>query len=188
MHRFGINSLLPAVIIVAAFWSGPALAGEHAPFTARSGSGLTRDAALIWSSDARLIYLENDEPVGSDGSAIRWGYLYYSALLGKARCYSVRDGEIIEASDLGFDFEAPPLPDNWIDSSEALKTAEEKVGQKYRRDNGGRMATMILIRGAFYDKKPDTSTWAFMYTSATEPSLVVVVDASNGKVVKTWRG
>ena len=47
---------------------------------------------------------------------------------------------------------------------------------------------MLLIRGALHDKDPNASTWAMVYTSDTEPVLVVVVDAAEGKVIKTWRG
>jgi hypothetical protein len=175
--------------LIACFPCSEAAAGSKpVPFSARSGLELTRGAARIWTSDARLIYVENDEVVGPAGTAGRWGYLYYSETKRTARGYSVRDGKIIEASDLGFDFEAPPLPDYWIDSDEALIAAEQKAGRKYRSEYGGRMATMILIRGAFYDDKPDATTWAFLYTSDISPSLVVVVDASNGDVVRTWRG
>jgi len=183
------NIFLLLIALLAVSTGSEVAAGKNpAPFSARTGLELTRSAARIWTSDARLIYVENDDLVGPAGTAGRWGYLYYSEAKGTARGYSVRDGKIIEASDLGFDFEAPPLPDYWIDSDEAMVAAERKAGQKYRSESGGRMATMILIRGAFYDDKPDATTWAFLYTSETSPSLVVVVDASNGDVVRTWRG
>jgi hypothetical protein len=100
----------------------------------------------------------------------------------------VRDGKILEAADLEFDFDAPPLPDEWIDSQRALAAAEKKAGEKYRTEHAGRLSTMLLIRGAFNDKTPNSSTWALLYTSDTEPALVVVVDAARGDVIRTWRG
>ena len=100
----------------------------------------------------------------------------------------MRDGRILEAHDLDFDFEAPPLPDRWIDSTDALAVAEKKAGRGYRREAAGRLSAMVLIRGAFYEEKPDATTWTFVYTSETAPSLFVVVDAGAGKVVRTWRG
>ena len=184
-----IKTLLLLTALFAVCPGSDVVAGsDPAPFSARTGLELTRSAARIWTSDARLIYVENDDRVGPAGTAGRWGDLYYSEAKGTARGYSVRDGKIIEASDLGFDFEAPPLPDYWIDSDEAMVAAERKAGQKYRSEYGGHMATMILIRGAFYDDKPDATTWAFLYKSDNSPSLVVVVDASSGDVVRTWRG
>jgi hypothetical protein len=180
-----------AATAVAALLAGPivpAHGGDKAPFSARAGLDVARDAALSWATDARLIYVENDEPVSSEGTAVRWGYLFQSRNRGKARGYSVRDGKIIEAFDLGFDFDAPPLPDSWCDSAAALTAAQEKAGAKFCLEHGGSLSSMLLVRGAFYDREPDASTWALVYTSQTEPTLFVVVDAAKGKVVRTWRG
>ena len=163
-------------------------AKDPTPFTARAGVEIAQDAAQTWAPDARLIYLENDEMIAPSGSAARWGYLFYSERKRQARGYTVRDGKILEASDLGFDFEAPPLADQWIDSGEAILIAEKKAGAKYRRENAGRLETMFLIRGAFHEKEPDATTWALVYKSDKAPALFVIVDAAEGKVVRTWRG
>lgn len=179
---------LVSCAVLLAFLAGNSVARDPAPFTARAGLELAWDAARSWSSDAQLIYLENDEDVAANGMAVRWSYLFYSPSRGKARGYSVRDSKILEAADLGFDFEAPPLPNVWIDSEAALTAAEKKAGLKYREEHSGRLSTMLLIRGAFDDKKPDASTWTLVYTSDANPSLFVVVDAADGHVVKTWRG
>lgn len=169
---------------------GVAVASDEqaAPFSARSGLDIAKDAAQSWAADARLVYLENDDMVHPDGGAPRWGYLFFSASRGKARGYSIRDGKLDEAADLGFDFDAPPVADEWIDSGAALSIAEKKAGAKYCLENHGRLATMLLIRGAFHDDTPDATTWTLVYTSPASPSLFVVVDAAKGEVVKTWRG
>jgi hypothetical protein len=182
-----IGAVGPVLTVLIACYAA-AMAGTSAPFTARRGVELARDAARTWAPDAQLVYLENDEMVSIDGTAIRWGYLFYSSTAGKARGYSVRDGKILEAADLDFDFEAPPLPDEWIDSEQALTAAEKKAGQAYRREHGGRLSAMLLVRGAFDEEKPDASTWTLVYTSDTAPALFVVVDAAKGNVVRTWRG
>ena len=188
IRRFRHTAAAGALIAATALAGSPARAGDHPPYSALSGLEIARDAALTWSPDARLVYLENDEPVSADGNAVRWGYLFRSESRGKARGYSVRDGKILEATDLGFDFDAPPLPDSWIDSAVALAAAEGKAGAKFRLEHGGRLAAMLLVRGAFYDREPDASTWTLVYTSDNEPALFVVVDAAEGKVVRTWRG
>jgi hypothetical protein len=159
-----------------------------APFSARAGLDVARDAAHTWAADARLVYLENDEVVGPDGNAPRWGYLFYSESRGKARGYSIRDGKLDEAADLGFELDAPPVSDDWIDSGAALAIAEKKAGARYCIDNGGRLATMLLIRGAFHEQTPNATTWAVVYESPGAPSLFVVVDAAKGDVVRMWRG
>lgn len=163
-------------------------AGEPARFSARAGVEVARDAAQSWAPDAELVYLENDEMVGPDGTAVRWGYLFYSPQKANARGYSVRDGKILEAFDLSFEVEPAPLSEDWIDSHAARVAAESKAGQKYCHDYNGHLATMLLIRGAFHEKKPDATTWAVVYESDSQPALFVIVDASNGDVVRTLRG
>lgn len=177
-----LTALLLAVVV------RPVDAGDAQPFSARAGLDVATDAAQTWAPDAQLIYLENDEQVTGFGTADRWGYLYFSKAKQKTRGYSVKNGKILQAFDLGFDFDAPPLPDQWVDSETALAAAEKSAGQKYRRDHKGRLATMLLIRGAFDQESPDASTWTLLYTSETEPALFVVVDAAEGKVVRKWRG
>lgn len=165
-----------------------AIAGDPVPFTAGTGIGLAASAASAWSADAKLIYVENDEPVAAGGQSPRWGYLYFSKSRGKARAYSIREGEIRTATDLPFDFEAPPLPGTWIDSAQALRAADEDKGNDFREKNGGTVRAMFLVRGILNTDEPDDATWAVVYDSPTTSGLWVVVDAATGKVVKTWRG
>ncbi len=180
----GAGLLTLTVTLVAAV----ALAAEARPFTARQGLDLAQDAAGVWADDATLVYLENDEPLSDAGTAARWGYLFYSAAAGASRGYTLRAGEVLEAADLDFDFSAPPLPQQWLDSATVLATAYQDAGQEYCTEYQGRLATMFLIRGAFHEKDPDRSTWAVIYTSSNEPNLMVVVDAIEGKVVRKWKG
>ena len=168
--------------------AGPVRAGDPQPFAARAGLDAARAAASAWAADASLIYVENDEPVASDGAAGRWGYLFYSPALAKARAYSVRGGRVVVAEDLGMKFEAPPLAVEWIDSGPAVQIGDRVAAAEFKQAGGARLGTMLLMRGAFQDKDPDPSTWTLIYTSAHAPSLFVMVDASAGKVRRTWRG
>ena len=158
MLRLSKSIWIATTLCALATVVAPAAAGKHEPFTARAGMDLARDAALVWAADAQLIYIENDEQVGLTGTSARWGYLFYSERKEVARGYSIRDGKILEAADLEFDFEAPPLAEDWVDSSTALAAAEKKAGEKYRSEHGGTLETMLLIRGAFHDKKPNATT------------------------------
>ncbi|HKW12979.1 MAG TPA: hypothetical protein VJS69_00695 [Candidatus Krumholzibacteria bacterium] len=178
------------LVSICAAWCSTALAGDKPtpPFSARTGLDAAVNAAHTWADDAQLIYLENDEVVGPDGSAQRWGYLFYSENRGRARGYSIRDGKLDEASDLDFELDAPPVSDTWIDSGAALAAAEKKAGAKYCTENNGRLANMLLIRGAFHEQTPNATTWAVVYTSPSAPALFVVVDATKGDVVRMWRG
>lgn len=176
-----------ATCLVLAPAARRALAGEPTPVPARTGLELASEAARTWAADAELVYVENDEPLAAGGGAPRWGYLFRSRSADAARGYSVRDGRIVEAADLGFDFEAPPVGADWIDSDRALAAAD-RAAADYCRRHGGRLATMLLVRGAFNERRPDGTTWTVVYVSDTAPSLMVVVDAAHGEVVRTLKG
>ena len=179
---------LPLAVLVLALFAAPATARDHIPFNARAGLDVAQAAARAWSPDAFLVYVENDEDLDAHGAAARWGYLFYSPSLEKARVYSVRDGKILVAEYLEKKFEAPPVDAQWIDSAAALEAAERSAGRKFCQEHKGRLRTMLLMRGAFQDQQPDQTTWTLIYTSPHAPSLFVVVDASQGKVRRTWRG
>jgi len=185
--KFAVTALAAAMVL-----GGPrgAAAGDPpgaTPLSARQGLDLARDAARAWQPDAALVCLENDEGLDGDGRSGRWGYLFYSSGEDAARGYSVRNDKIVAADYLSFDFEAPPLSAEWIDSDAALAAADGK-SEDYRKEFGGRATTLLLMRGGFDDKKPDLTTWTVVYTADGAPSLFVVVDASNGKVKRMWRG
>jgi len=162
--------------------------GNRIPYQARAGLDLASAAARIWSADAALVYLENDESVGDDGSAQRWGYLFYSPALQKSRAYSIRAGAILVAEDLDMKFEAPAVNTGWIDSGAALAAADQAAGKKFRQDHHATLSTMLLSRGAFSADDPDETTWTVIYSSPDAPSLFVLVEAAGGKVRRTWRG
>ena len=169
--------------------AGPrASADEPAPFGARAGLDLAREAADAWARDAVLVYIENDEDLDAQGAAGRWSYLFYSSTLDRLRFYSVRAGKILVAENLNLKFEAPPLATQWIDSGAALAASQQGEGGEFCRKEGGHLSTMLLMRGAFQDKDPDQTTWTLVYTAPNAPSLFVVVDATQGKVRRTWRG
>jgi hypothetical protein len=189
MATFGRKAALAALVAaLGAAGAATAFAGDAQPFTAREGEELARSAAFAWADDAHLVWVENDEDVTDAGVAPRWGYLFYSPARDAARSYSVMGGEIRVARDLPFAFPAPPLEGEWIDSSRALAAAEDEGGARFRRENAGRVRSMLLVRGILHGDAPDAATWAVVYESESVPGLWVVVDASSGKVVRTWRG
>jgi hypothetical protein len=75
-----------------------------------------------------------------------------------------------------------------IDSHAALEVADKSVGFEFCKKQGGRLSTMLLMRGAFQDEHPDQTTWTVIYTAPHAPALFVMVDATAGKVRRTWRG
>ncbi len=180
-----------AVALAGAFTAlpaAPARAGKAAPTGAADGLALATAAATAWSADARLVYVENDEDLDADGRAPRWGYLFLSSETGQLRLWSVRADRIVEAENLDLKLEAPPVAERWIDSGAARDAAERKAGREFREKHAGRLANMLLMRGAFDESHPDATTWTLVYTAEGQPSLWVVVDAADGSVLRTWRG
>jgi len=165
-----------------------AAADDAVPFAARSGVATARAAALSWSPDAALVWVENDETPGPLGVAGRWSYLYYSATTDQARVYSVRDGKILAAENLDMKFDAPPVADDWIDSGSALTAAEAAQGATTKKAPRGALRAMVLARGTMDAAEPDRTTWTLVYSTPGAPSVFVVVDAASAKVLRTWRG
>jgi hypothetical protein len=183
-----LRRALPLVTAFFALGAEPAVGRETPRFPARAGLDLAAEAALAWSPDARLVYVENDEPVDEAGGAERWGYLFQSVALDRLRGYSVRDGRILVAENLEMKLEAPPLAVEWIDS-DAARAAGEKASEDFRKDHASaRLSNMLLMRGAFNEKDPDETTWTLVYTAPGVPSLFIVVEATGGHVRRTWRG
>ena len=181
MTRIRILAVL-ALLGVAHF----AHADEPVPFEAKAGVATARAAALSWSPDAALVWVENDETPAAGGVAGRWSYLYYSAATDQARAYSVRDGKILVAENLDMKFDAPPVSDDWIDSGRALDAAEAAQGDAFKQ--GGRLRAMVLARGTMDASDPERTTWTLVYSAAGAPPLFVVVDAASAKVLRKWRG
>jgi hypothetical protein len=75
-----------------------------------------------------------------------------------------------------------------MDSGAALEAADRQVGNTFRKKHDGHLSAMLLMRGAFQDADPNPTTWTLIYTAPHVPSLFVMVDASAGKVRRTWRG
>lgn len=184
-HRILAAGWLLAGLLLSAT---PARAADASPFPARTGLALASAAAESWSADAVLVYVENDDALDATGTSPRWGYLFYSPSLEQSRVWSVRDGRIATAENLDMRFDAPPVAAEWLDSGAALMAAEHGGGEEFRKTSGGRLVTMLLMRGAFSEGDPDTTTWTFVYSAPGAPSLFVVVDAADGKVQRTWRG
>ncbi len=182
------RSLVEVAMLLSMLLPPPAAAGDRAPMYARAGLDIASSAARMWSPDAYLIYVENDERLDSHGAALRWGYLFHSPALKKSRVYSVRDGKIVVAEELGMRFEAPPIAGDWIDSGAAIRIADDGVAYRFRFDHDGRLDTMMLLRGAIQEDRPDRTTWMLVYTAPNVPSLFVVLDAADGKVLRLWRG
>src|SRR6056297_2452643 len=178
----------PLIHLILLGTSATGARADEAPVAAADVAELATAAARAWSDDARLVYVENDARVGVDGRAARWGFLFWSKTRDEARGYSLRDGDVVEARPLGFDFDVPPLTAGWIDSDEALRHADEAGGAEYRELHAARLRNMVLTRGLLHLDEPDRTTWTCVYDADGQPSLWIVVDAASGDVLRRWKG
>lgn len=178
-----------AMAVLALAWTGTlALAAPRPPVVARQGLPVATAAAKVWAADGFLVYLENDEPVDARGFAPRWGYLFYSPSLEKARAYSVREGRIVTAENLAMKLQAPPVHPAWIDSDIARRAADAEAVHVFGRNARPEVTTMLLARGAFGDQDPDPTSWTIVYHVSGAAALFVNVDAVTGAVRRSWRG
>ena len=113
------------------------LGADRAPYPARAGLDLAASGAGVVAGRVAGLRRERRD-VADDGSAQRWGYLFYSPSLQKSRVYSVRDGKIVVAENLEMKLEAPPVASGWIDSGAALAAAEQDGGGSSARSTTAR--------------------------------------------------
>lgn len=191
IRLFGLLRLDATIVLgVALSFAAQDRAAAAEAFSARTGLALAQEAASAWAPDARLVYIENDEVLLADGRCERWGYLFSSKSLGRSRGYSLEQGAIEVAEDLPFEFDAPPLPPEWLDSESALSraVAEQVAGETSADSERPALRTMFLVRGVLSLDEPDAAAWGIVYASSNPDQRLVVVDARSGKVVRTWRG
>jgi len=149
--------------------------------TARACLALAEQAADSWADDARLVWVENDAPVDADGRAAAWGFLFWSPAHGAMRSWSVRDGTITVAEDHTVTAAAPGV-ETWIDSDAIVRGARSRALETC--ETGCSLETLLLVRGVF-DKG---TAWVAVFSTPEGPSLYIVCDAANGRILRNWRG
>jgi hypothetical protein len=150
--------------------------------TARACLEVAEFAADEWADDARLVWVENDAPVDTQGRSHAWGYLYYSPQRGAMRSYSIREGLLERYEAHATVAEFPGLHSAWSDSDEAVREAW-KQGEE--NCNGGcELETLLLVRGVF----ESGSAWVAVFSNEGGPRLHVVLDAVTLELLRLWRG
>jgi len=156
--------------------------------TARDYFGPAESLATAWHSDAELRYmLGTDEEMYLAGEAAAWTYFFESSMddslymvlvmLG----YPILSGEIIDTLAI-----LDPLPDNWIDSNEAVAVAEDNGGSDFRQNTGSDLIIAGAGRG-LYLLDLQRAVWLFTYSDTTTfgTTLFVYVDAVTGEWIDT---
>jgi len=127
--------------------------------------------------------LNHSDGIDEQGKSLIWAYVYHSPAIDSTLMFMVSDQTIIYTGELGWE---PPsktgLPDNWLDSQQAIAVAEQAGGQNYRQTNqdvfvGGWLSRQI------YPLLADSAVWGFNYYSSTSDPMTLFVDAVTGELL-----
>ncbi len=124
----------PDTVVVA---GGDSISGIDIEFQspplhlAREKVVMLQAAAHIWAADAVLVSLAS-EGVNPDGTAPNWVYVFYSATLDDFNAFFLLGEFILPAEFDGGPPDPLPLPVGWIDSDDAIETAENNGGAEFR--------------------------------------------------------
>jgi hypothetical protein len=176
MHRFegGItmrSKQLVVLVIVAtlSFAVGSTIA-LAAGATAKAGLEQAQQTATKWKADAALVNIST-LAANMDGTAQKWGYMFYSAKAKLGYTVDVRDGKIAETVEVG-PYISDPIGGNFVDSPQAMEEAK-KEGLKVK----GKPGMSLLIMGQA--TKTPGAYWTVSGYMAGEVS--VTIDAKTGK-------
>lgn len=125
-------------LMLVAFIALP-LSGMAGGMTAKAGLKDATAEAQKWQKDAVLVNVSTLQ-VNSDGTAAKWGYMYYSAKAKKGYTVDVKDGKIVETLEVN-----PYIKDavgEFVDSDKAMQEAK-KNGLKGK----GKAAMALIVMG-----------------------------------------
>lgn len=144
-----------------------------------------------FASDARLTYVMNntgslDEQGRSSDS---WLFSYYSAANAAFVSFQIIAGQVVFVypNSGGLDSH-DPLPDNWINSNQAVLVAEAHGGSNFRASFSDTRVEGLLTKnypGENYNISPEQAVWRIQYNStAADSYLVVLIDAVTGEYIQ----
>jgi hypothetical protein len=181
MRRIVVRwSGMVGMALAATLVSGNALAAR--PQTARHALALAALAADAWVDDARLVWIENDSALESDGTARSWAYLFYSESLGAMRSWSVRDGTLQKPEDHSVRAAAPGLAPGWMDSAAILDVVRRHFDDPTTVET--QLVSLVLVQGVFDER----ATWVAVFDQGDAPRLHLVLHATDGTLLRRWRG
>ena len=148
-----------------------------------------------FAADAKLTYVMNntgslDEQGRSSDS---WLFSYCSATKGSFISFQIIAGQVVFVYPFGGGLGSQdPLPDNWINSSQAVNVAEAHGGSGFRASFSDTRVEGLLTKNypkENYDIPPDQAVWRIQYNSAAADSyLVVLIDAVTSEFIQPTVG
>jgi nucleoside 2-deoxyribosyltransferase len=159
------------VVVLALITLLAATAVDAAEATAKAGLKDAIAEAQKWQKDAVLVNVSTLQ-ANSDGTAAKWGYMYYSAKAKKGYTVDVKDGKVVDTLEVN-----PYIKDavsaEFVDSDKAMAEAK-KNGLKIK----GKAAMSLLVMGQA-TKYPCTC-WSVV-GGYEKGDVGVLIDAKTGK-------
>jgi len=162
---------------------------DFTPVTARENLAVASEFASRFADDQEL-RLVSSVFVEPDGKNLEWSYDFYSPSKNLATTVFT-NGFFVEGDTLGgADFFADllPLPDTFLDSDVAKKTADQNGGLDFLNQHTTDPITLFMRAGNQFWKAPrdpDNVFWDVEYLAATDTAFVLLnifIDAETGAV------
>ncbi len=149
----------------------------HTSPTAREAVGVATPLAHKWKGDATLVSVTTMLKANPDGTSDRWVVTYNSAGARKSLdVHVVAGGKVLQEITSHYK-PLQPIPSSWMDSTKAISIAKGQLQ--------GKKVKTYWMGLALYQGKP---CWSVKCRFNRGTPLWVEVNASSGKVIKTWRG
>ncbi len=128
--------------------------------TAQTNRNAMEQSAQAWASDAVLVALNSDH-IAPDGQSFGWSFTFYSPSMQKyQQFFTFADAIITETGEDDHDFGTLALPENWIDSDDAVSAAEANGGSDFRTnyDDAEVYSSLDYFRLYYEDEGDQNST------------------------------
>jgi hypothetical protein len=163
-------------------WQWPAPRGLPAPVkrfrSPRSGLDVPRDAA---PGERRARSTENERTC-ADGTAARWGYLFTRRAGEGARLFGAKQ-EDPGATDLEFDFDAPPLAENG--STARPRSTQPGRPGRIAASSGGKLSAMPSSQPS--TRRSRMRAWAFRSRLEQRTRALRRGGRRKGEIIRMWR-
>jgi len=165
-----------------------AVTGELAGGAHATNALFNRDAAeaaaIVWALDATLVAISSETDLNVNGEAKRWLFDYLSGGMGSGYRVRIEDSNVLDELPMLPDtmISIVPIPDGWINSSEAISVADLNSGN-FRQNHPDAVVLAVLAMG-LRAGDPNRTLWRMTYTSSQDDVQTEVdVDALSGLVI-----
>ncbi|MBI3392389.1 MAG: hypothetical protein HY039_04305 [Nitrospirae bacterium] len=163
-------TLRPLITLLLVALVALPLSAEAAGQTAKAGVAQAGAEAQKWQKDAVLVNVSTLQ-ANPDGTAAKWGYMYYSAKAKKGYTVDVKDGKVVETLEVN-----PYIKDavgEFADSDKVMAEAK-KNGLKVK----GKAAMSLMMMGQA-TKSPGTA-WSVV-GGYEKGDVSILLDGKTGK-------